>query len=271
MFATITTNSYDIYSVKPGIFLDNGNGKFLVNESLVSDASFPYRPDIIIQDANGYSEVDLIHYAQHDCIDMFASSFVSDRRFAILELDRNQVLNHTDTLTLERHVDASKFFHGHDSTPYSWLCSGNGPADGPFSSIPPYCIPGKILQGSDWKVFGHNISGCYSHKYPESCKLELASQLAIVVVAITFAKVLILLLCAFIPREMPLLTMGDAISSFAANPDPHTAQMPFTQAGKRAIPWAWVFSPLLIFGLPQWRQLRVHASGVSRCAIMLLL
>lgn len=268
VFSTIAANSYDVYSVNPGVFVEDGDKKLLVNESLVP--RFPYHSEILKPDGHGYAEAHLERYPKAKCIEMFARSFVSDLRFVILELDRNQTLNHTSTLAIERHVDVDKALHSHDSNPCSWLCLGNGPADGVISSKSSRCNPAK-LEKSDWNVLGHNVSGCYSHEYQENCKLEIASQLAIAVVIITSAKVLILLLCAFVPREMPLLTMGDAICSFVANPDPHTAQMPFAQTRKRTTPWAWAFSPFLIFGLPQWRQFRIHASGVGRCAIILLL
>ncbi|KAL1622004.1 hypothetical protein SLS56_008948 [Neofusicoccum ribis] len=272
VFATIGANSYRIYTVNPGVFSED-HGKIFANNSVFSTTDFPYQQDFATQGGEDYSESDLVRYVQDECIDLFARSFVSDRRFVILELDRNEKLNHTVALTFNREVNANEsidpkekdlasFFDG-ETDSYSWICFGNG-RTGPINSTDSgNCDPLEEKGRPTWRPFGYNISGCYSHTYEEHCKLEMASQLAIMVVVITFAQALVLLLLAFIPRPTPLLTIGDAISSFLEDPDPNTAQMAFAQFGKRAMPWAWTFSPLMIYGLPRLNQKKIHAAGVS--------
>lgn len=109
---------------------------------------------------------------------------------------------------------------------------------------------------------GGQFTGCYIVSSDEAqCRLEMASFFAMIVVSITFVKVLILTFCAMNRSTEPLLTIGDAISSFLSVPDPTTNDMPFLQFGDAIYPCTW--SPKPKFWLP-WRQKRVHTVDSSR-------
>ena len=56
------------------------------------------------------------------------------------------------------------------------------------------------------------------------CKVEFSQTIIIVIMTFNVVKMLIMLYLVFLP-ETPLVTVGDAISSFMANSDPATRNM----------------------------------------------
>lgn len=123
------------------------------------------------------------------------------------------------------------------------------------------CDIKELKARMDWAPTGQSTTGCYSSQFEEHCKLEIAAHLAITVVAITFVKVLMLAVRAFYGVSTPILTVGDAISSFLVHPDPNTVKMPFLQFGDAIRDWAWHPAP------KYWlrsRQRRMYATGPTR-------
>lgn len=122
----------------------------------------------------------------------------------------------------------------------------------------------------DWRplepYYSSSVSSCYSYKYEEYCKLEMAAHLAITVVSITFIKVLILIFSSFYSKSSPLLTVGDGTSSFLTTPDPNTEGINFLQIGDMQHSWAWTTKPK--FWLPM-RQWRLFATTLCRCAFFI--
>lgn len=63
-----------------------------------------------------------------------------------------------------------------------------------------------------------NLSYCLPEPVPPICAIRLSSRLAWVVVAVNAVKLVVMLACCLpkgpLDREQPLLTIGDAISSF---------------------------------------------------------
>lgn len=255
-------------------------GTVLANSSLVTAENFGYLSDIIAKNNGPESDnrssllkTDLSHYGQDECMDLFDQNLISEYRFVLLELDHWS--SNITNLNFSRHVGVSWAIHRHNTDAYAWICGIDSNKSwtelSSYQRWPPCNVP-ETQNGTDWKPFGYNVSGCYTHTYPENYRLEIASQLAIMTIGVSFVKALVLLFVAIRPTSAPLLTIGDAISSFLTDPDPHTSQMPFCRLGKKLHQsWAWTFSPMLIFGWPRWRKRKIHAAGESRTALYLLL
>lgn len=101
--------------------------------------------------------------------------------------------------------------------PYFWICkyeadlySHNNCTNSKLSDI---------RARDDWVVGGHKVDHCLAEKTAEKCTLEYNMPLAIVVMVANLAKAIPIFLVAFLLEDDPLLTVGDAVSSFLRSPD----------------------------------------------------
>jgi hypothetical protein len=85
----------------------------------------------------------------------------------------------------------------------------------------------KIIDASRWKTFhGRKPEYCLSEKVNQTCALRFSSSLAWVVISFNILKLLLLLACCLsngpLGKERPILTVGDAISSYLRRNDETT-------------------------------------------------
>ncbi|KAL2824888.1 hypothetical protein BDW59DRAFT_172616 [Aspergillus cavernicola] len=106
--------------------------------------------------------------------------------------------------------------------PYEWLCPPN-----PNSSCSTY-VPSIQSQAekNNWVVYRNSgtyrVDSCLSGRLPEHCKLQYSLPLTIVVIVVNFIKSAIMCYMAVKTTEPPMLTTGDAITSFLKLPDKRT-------------------------------------------------
>ena len=93
--------------------------------------------------------------------------------------------------------------------PYRWTCTQTA---GNLCASPT----------QNWTVLDSPIDYCLSKQTEPSCKLQLSLVIMVIVVLCNFAKALSMSLTIWKPSSMPLLTLGDVISSFLDQPDPNT-------------------------------------------------
>jgi hypothetical protein len=84
----------------------------------------------------------------------------------------------------------------------------------------------SALEG--WEPMDRRVLYCLSEKVEQHCKLRFSISLASIVITINVIKVIILMIAAFGMKETPILTMGDAVSSFLTKPDVETKEMCLT-------------------------------------------
>lgn len=97
--------------------------------------------------------------------------------------------------------------------PYSWVL--NHPTNADNLSVVYRRMP-------DWKVRNYDIDHCLAEMAPQECKLEYSLPLAVGVIIANCVKVLLLTGIPVFISDTPLLTMGDAVSSFLTKPDKST-------------------------------------------------
>ncbi|KAF2463992.1 uncharacterized protein BDR25DRAFT_195847, partial [Lindgomyces ingoldianus] len=115
----------------------------------------------------------------------------------------------------------SKF--GSPETDAQWVCSE-------IASMSCDISPGigsLRANSSSWKPFGveQSIAYCLSERVPEQCKVQSSLYLAIVVIVLNLIKAFVMFSLAVGVKEMPLMTIGDAIASFLCRPDPSSESM----------------------------------------------
>lgn len=73
-----------------------------------------------------------------------------------------------------------------------------------------------------WAPFNIPVDYCLAMKVPQSCKVQGSIQMMAIVLSVNLVKAVLLLYLWQSKREDPLMTVGDAISSFIIRCDPST-------------------------------------------------
>jgi hypothetical protein len=73
--------------------------------------------------------------------------------------------------------------------------------------------------------FGNRVIYCMAEKLEESCKLIFNMDLAITVIVLNLVKAILMTFLVFSMKESPIMTIGDAISSFLQVEDETTIGM----------------------------------------------
>ncbi|PGH13119.1 hypothetical protein AJ79_03826 [Helicocarpus griseus UAMH5409] len=110
------------------------------------------------------------------------------------------------------------------SDPYDWMCAESRRIS-PTRSC--RSLAGQVYVYSDnWTIDNpyypfneFRVKHCLSEPVPESCTVEYSIPLLLVVIVANIIKVAILWGVAFTMTDAPILTIGDAISSFVQVPD----------------------------------------------------
>jgi hypothetical protein len=105
--------------------------------------------------------------------------------------------------------------------PFSWICNQ-------YNLSHRYCATylSKIQNNiNNWQPSGEPIDYCMSEKLKQHCRLEYSAQLLLVVVIIGALKTAIMLFIAFWLKDVPILTIGDAVFSFLSAPVGNTKDM----------------------------------------------
>jgi hypothetical protein len=105
--------------------------------------------------------------------------------------------------------------------PFRWMC-------GQYNMTNRYCstfLPTKLRNISDWQLSAKPLDYCMSEKLKQHCRLEYSAQLLLVVVIIGGLRTITMLYIAFSLEDVPILTIGDAVSSFLTTPDANTKGM----------------------------------------------
>jgi hypothetical protein len=104
-----------------------------------------------------------------------------------------------------------------------WMCSQIK------TSSPSACASHALEvreNSNEWAPFDGKVQYCLSEMVSEKCRLQTSLHISVLVVMLNFVKVMIMGFMVFGNLGRPLLTIGDAISSFMAKPDPYTKSLP---------------------------------------------
>lgn len=149
-----------------------------------------------------------------DCFNAYDTIFQSSRGTLILVGETTNVSAESDL------YGDNQASGGGIEDSLGWMCSQiNRDADKrPCDEILPQIK-------DNWTPFNGTFQRCVSLKTQEHCKLFFSSFLCWTVTIFNLLKGVLMLLVAISRGEKPILTIGDAVSSFLQRPDPHTAGM----------------------------------------------
>jgi hypothetical protein len=158
--------------------------------------------------------------------------FLSDRRDVVMVIGNGNFIANDTFVILENGPSGPMTV---PFTPYDWICGGTTsiPLVGGFCSIKHKLIDpnswtmeaGPFLDTTGIASASGNVQYCLSETTPSKCQLQFNLPLLALVVLFNFIKVICMATVAIRMRDNPLVTVGDAIASFTANPDPLTKDM----------------------------------------------
>ncbi|KAL4815023.1 hypothetical protein BDW67DRAFT_176558 [Aspergillus spinulosporus] len=219
VYSTISANTYDVYvgnssftSLTPAdvatvwVPLWNGTEHFASAPRLVRMAA------------------ELERLSPKDCISAYEVMFMSKYANVVLISDAfngstdvpatNTGVIYIDTAWVPR---AGEYI---DTVPYQWICDDT--IENPYNNYNCADRVDSIKSGDEWVVGGYKIEYCLAERTAEKCTLEYSLPLAIVVICVNFVKALLICLAPSLLGDGPLLTIGDAVSSFLRWPDETT-------------------------------------------------
>jgi len=177
-----------------------------------------------------------------ECIDAYAVPLQTSRRNVVLITDDAH----------QRAADVFDVFHAWIPTEhpeafgeqYSWVCDDKlGWSDQCL-----YHVRDLRQTPDNWTISDDaRVKYCLSEKTAEHCKLQVGVTLSTIVLVTLLFKTIVMFAVAFTVNEKPLMTTGDAISSFMNVPDPYTEGM--CMASKRMIeehPRRWPSTPVFV-------------------------
>ncbi|KAL0258882.1 hypothetical protein SLS55_006386 [Diplodia seriata] len=164
------------------------------------------------------------HLENKECIQAYAEEFLATRRNLILVVD--ELDNTTSSLyELDSYQLKKEEYDAINPEPYYWICSHwYGELDmggSPCSNM----VGGLEADASDWTVYGYRIRYCRSEKVDPKCRLNFNLPVLCIVIAFNAVKLVCMAYAASRMHDKPLITLGDAISSFIRSPDATTRSM----------------------------------------------
>lgn len=158
--------------------------------------------------------------SKSDCINAYAQNYQSARGNLLLVVSNaTQDYDNGAVADYEGQVAPITSLDDSSPDPFSWICHQYGTYMGVSCGSSITQVQAKI---ADWKPFRKPVEYCMSETIDQHCRLEYSAPLMLVVVLIGLLKTGTMLYIAFKVSDEPLLTIGDAVSSFLTSPDPRT-------------------------------------------------
>jgi hypothetical protein len=166
----------------------------------------------------------LEHLSNRDCITAFGQEFQGSRSSVLLVTNSED--NPSDKSFLDYgELDVPSMDNGMGKDARNdvvgWICSQYDYYNG--------CRGAKLQNFTDhastWRISGRLGDHCLRYVPPQHCKLGLSQQLILAFTAFNLAKAIIMVTVVISAKDVPLLTIGDAISSFMQEPDATTKGM----------------------------------------------
>lgn len=152
----------------------------------------------------------LQNLSDEDCLKAYRNEIVLDRLDVLAVSSATLIGRPLLSYWPDNVLKASRHGPTDDRFPYSWTCTQSA------SERCPHPAP------KNWTVLDSPIEYCLSERTEPSCKLQFSLVIMVIVILCNFAKCLCMGLTLWKPSSMPLLTLGDAITSFLDLPDPNT-------------------------------------------------
>ncbi|KAF2489259.1 hypothetical protein BU16DRAFT_567439 [Lophium mytilinum] len=204
----------------------------------------------LVHDMQVYAVADKLDRLDNKaCIDAWTKGYQTVYS-SLLLVSKNSSVSDGDDPVLEMDWDypmTRHLFKGWEYDPFQWICQADRPESVDDYQVATPCM-GKELNRvtdnpSEWVVWRYEVSHCLSKSAPRHCKICISLPLMLVVIAMNVVKAAIMIGVARRTRNGPLLTIGDAISTYLEDSDPYTKGLSasgksyFVNHSKQEHPW----------------------------------
>ncbi|RYN78863.1 hypothetical protein AA0120_g10887 [Alternaria tenuissima] len=162
-----------------------------------------------------------------ECIARYATSIQSAQRNVLLVASDDQVLPPNENPLINgshaygrwKFSAMSAMARDTARNSFDWICSGmdtKRPCSLGIDAIRDSSAESWLMgPGAGWPV-----KYCLSERADPTCKLHFEPTIGTIVTILNFVKAGVMFYVAFLVRDEPLMTMGDAVASFLERPDP---------------------------------------------------
>ena len=154
-----------------------------------------------------------------ECIEAYGSSLLMNRKNLVLITEDDPQIP-ADVFHVFNAPLVTEDRQGREQ--YSWMCDHSIANSGQCL----FHIQDLKQNAVNWTLpNGSRVKYCLSEPTEELCKLSFSVTLLTIVSVISVFKAIMMLAVAFWVPETPIMTTGDAITSFMNRPDPYTENM----------------------------------------------
>ncbi|KAK0653277.1 hypothetical protein DIS24_g6270 [Lasiodiplodia hormozganensis] len=196
-----------------------------------------------------------------ECISAYAQEFLAGRRNLVLVVD--DLDNTTSSLyELERYQLMNDYYETINPEPYYWICShyyGYWKEDYPPCSN---TVGSVESDASNWAVYGYRIRYCQSEKVEQKCRLNFNLPVLGIVIVFNAVKLACMTFVAYRMHDRPMITLGDAVSSFLRLPDATTKGMCLATRAhfQRCRDWAQEIETPMTYRLQKMRWMKTASN-----------
>jgi hypothetical protein len=160
----------------------------------------------------------LTRLENQDCIDAYSSSLFQTSWGNLILIAAD---NTSQTVSLgHSSSDLDSVSAGCTPDPFGWMCGRTGTE---ICDLDMATCTRNSVDAANWNPFGGQIQYCLSEQVPQKCEIQFVPWLAYAVVGFNLIKAVILFYTFFLIKENPLMTIGDAVSSFLRYKDQTTS------------------------------------------------
>jgi hypothetical protein len=231
IFATITAREYMVFSANEA-FVDSSAGRFSVQQGM-DEIQYYWNPKSAEHRQSEMKVMDHMFSLAHtrslelldgvSCVNAYAQPYQVMYGNLLLVVS-NTTKNYTTGAAIayearDRPAFVTLRTDDENPSPFYWIGGDAHVGD----------IGGWIehLQThiQEWQPFGKQINYCLAEKLEQNCRLEYSAHLVLVVLLMGLLKMVVVLYIALKVDDVPLLTIGDTVSSFLHRPEAKTEGM----------------------------------------------
>jgi hypothetical protein len=210
---------YGVFQFSPTIKAALDGGSFVPQKYMNSE----YEAKDLYSMAVRRNSLEQLDYL--DCINGYSREFQSTCGNVFLNTTGGQARPGIDVEYYYTETDHDSSCGTSDGTEWIYQQYRGENAGSCFSQNAHIYLPRLQANASQREPWGEPIDYCLGEPAEVKCKLHFSVHLLAIVVAFNLLKCLEILGAAFIVKDRPILTIGDAICSFLERPDLNTAHM----------------------------------------------
>ncbi|KAE8363430.1 hypothetical protein BDV27DRAFT_158828 [Aspergillus caelatus] len=213
VFSSVSANAYNVFAANGS---PNGTALSVIESDFVDNGN---RQAVLRLHAKAQNGT-LYQLENSACVNAYATAFQSTYGSLILVTGSATPADHFNLVYTQQVFKTNVAVVG--ASGYNWICEDLEHHQYEWQLTP--CITSlpdvqARVAENNWTVGGYKSEYCLVEEATPHCKLQYSLYLVVIVIAFNIVKAIVLCYVAFNLKDSPLLTTGDAVSSFLRAPD----------------------------------------------------